>query len=84
MPLRWLRAYQVMYTPLQAEEALLGAEVAMAADSNIRHQQRQSVLDRWRRQAAVLTQKKPKAKREPMSREEFERMMQSLGMVKRG
>jgi hypothetical protein len=83
MPLRWLRAYQAMYGPLQAEEALLGAEIGMAADSNIDHRKRQKVLDGWHRQANALAVKKPK-KREPMPREEFERMMQSLGMVNRG
>jgi hypothetical protein len=83
LPLRWLRAYQAMYGPLQAEEALLGAEIGMAADSNIDHRKRQKVLDGWHRQANALAPNKPK-KREPMPREEFERMMQSLGMVNRG
>jgi hypothetical protein len=83
LPLRWLRAYQAMYGPLQAEEALLGAQIGMAADSNIDHRKRQKVLDGWRRQVDGST-RKPKAKREPMKREEFERMMQSLGMVSRG
>jgi hypothetical protein len=73
-----------MYGQLQAEEALLGAEIGMAADSNIDHRKRQKVLDGWHRQAHSLAMKKPKAKREPMPREEFERMMQSLGMVSRG
>ena len=82
-PLRWLRAYQTMYGPLQAEEALLGAEIAMAADSNIDHRKRQKVLDGWRRQANALTLK-AKPKRERMSRDEFERMMATLGMVSRG
>jgi hypothetical protein len=81
LPLRWLRAFQMMYAPLQAEDALLAVEIAMAADSNIKLQVRQSVLDRWRKQAAMLT---PKQKRKPMSREEFERMMATLGMVSRG
>jgi hypothetical protein len=85
MPLRWLRAYQAMYGPLQAEEALLGAQIGMAADSNIDHRKRQKVLDGWRRQAdGLATTRKPKAKREPLSREDFERMMASLGMVSRG
>jgi hypothetical protein len=83
MPLRWLRAYQVMYTPLQAEEALLSAEISMAADSNIDHRKRQSVLDRWRRQAGALTPK-VKPKREPLTAEEFERRMAGLGMVQDG
>jgi len=82
-PLRWLRAYQVMYQPLQAEEALLSAEVAMAADSNIDQRKRQRVLDGWRRQANALTPK-ARPKRERMSRDEFERMMATLGMVSRG
>ena len=72
-----------MYGPLQAEEALLGAQIGVAADSNIDHRKRQKVLDGWHRQADGLTPKPPK-KREPMQREEFERMMQSLGMVNRG
>lgn len=83
MPLRWLRAYQLLYLPLQAEEALLGAEIALVGDSNIKHQARQSVLDRWRRQAAALTPKSAKP-RVPMSRDEFARMMAALGMVSRG
>ena len=83
-PLRWLRAYQTMYGPLQAEEALLGAQIGMAADSNIDQHKRQRILDGWQRQANALTPKPPKQKREPMKREEFERMMQSLGMVNRG
>jgi hypothetical protein len=74
----------MMYAPLQAEEALLGAEIALAADSNVKHQQRQIVLDRWRRQANALTAKAKPTKRQPLSREEFERMMASLGMVSRG
>lgn len=82
--MRWLRAYQTMYGPLQAEEALLGAEIGMAADSNIDHRKRQKILDGWRRQAKALAVKKPKEKREAMSREEFERMMATLGMVQRG
>jgi len=80
----WLRAYQTMYTPLQAEEALMGAEIAMAADSNLDHRRRQSILDRWRRQANALTAKTARAQREPMSLEAFERMMATLGMVNRG
>jgi hypothetical protein len=79
MPLRWLRAYQTMYTPLQAEEALLGAEIGMAADSSIDPRKRQSVLDRWRRQAGAMTPR-AKPKREPMTAEEFAQRMASLGM----
>jgi hypothetical protein len=81
MPLRWLRAYQAMYPILQAEEALLSAEIAIASDSNYEQRQRQAILTRWQRQAGVL---RAKPQREPMTQDEFERRMASLGMVQDG
>ena len=80
MPLRWLRAYLTMYGPLQAEEALLAAEIAMAADSNLDKRQRQKVLDGWQRQARGAPVKTP-VKRQPMTPDEYRGMMASLGMV---
>lgn len=78
MPLRWLAAYQEQYTALQAEEALLAAAVAMAADSNVDKRQRQKLLDGWQREARGAPVKSPVKKMTP---EEYRGMMASLGMV---
>lgn len=80
MPLRWLEAYQEQYTALQAEEALLAAAVAMAADSNVDKRQRQKLLDGWQRAAQGAPVKAP-VKRQAMTPEEYRGMMASLGMV---
>lgn len=76
----WLRAYTVMYEPLQAEEALLSVGIAMAADSNLDKRQRKKVLDGWQRQAQGAPVKTP-IKRQPMTPDEYRGMMASLGMV---